>query len=331
MSEQNITPGKSPFKRAPKPTSILVVIILVIVGMFLLTSFYKVDESEQAVVLRFGKIYKITESGLNWKIPLGIDKAYKVPTTVEQTMEFGFRTAQPGITTIYSRDDYDTESIMLTGDLNIVSVAWIIQYNITDPVAWLFNVSEKNKTIRDISQSVINELVGDRAILDVIGDERTSIQIKGRDMMNQIFDDYGLGININLVKLQNILPPEGEVQDAFEDVNKAIQDMERLISEGKQAYNAEIPKARGQANQVIQQAEGYATGRVNRAQGDVARFNAVLSEYRKNKIVTRSRIYYEMMEEVLLNNSNIDLIDKNLDNFLPLKNLQPSQTGGSNE
>ncbi len=147
--------------------------------------------------------------------------------------------------------------------------------------------------------------------------------------MNQILDNYGLGINVITVRLQNILPPEGPVQDSFEDVNKAIQDMERLISEGKQAYNAEIPKASGQALEMIQQAEGYATGRVNRAIGDTARFNAVLAEYRKNPEVTRSRIYYEMMEEVLSNNSNIDLIDKNLDNFLPLKSLNGNQTGGN--
>ena len=331
MSEQNVTPGASPFKRAPKPATIMVLIILAIAGIFLLTSFYVVDQTEQAVVLRFGRLNKISEAGLKWKIPLGIDRVYKVPTKVVQTMQFGFRTAQPGITTIYSRDDYDAESIMLTGDLNIVSVEWIIQYRITEPDDWLFNVNNKDKTIRDISQSVVNELVGDRAILDVIGDERTSIEIKAKDKMNEIFDDYGLGINIITVRLQNILPPEGPVQDAFEDVNKAIQDMERLISEGKQAYNAEIPKASGQASQMIQQATGYATGRVNRALGDVARFNAVLGEYEKNEIVTRSRIYYEMMEEVLSNNTNVDLIDKNLDNFLPLKNLEANQTGGSNE
>lgn len=331
MSEQNVTPGTSPFKGAPKPTTILIIIILAIVGIFLLTSFYVVDESEQAVVLRFGKFYTITDSGLNWKIPLGVDKVIKVPTTVEQTVEFGFRTAQPGITTTFRSGNYDSESIMLTGDLNIVNVEWIIQYNIDDPKAWLFNVHERDKTIRDISQSVINELVGDRTILDVITDERTNIQNNSRDMMNKIFDDYGLGININLVKLQNILPPEGEVQEAFEDVNKAIQDMKKLISEGKQAYNAEIPKARGQANQILQQAQGYASGRVNRANGDTARFNSVLAEYNNNPEVTRSRIYYEMMEEVLLNNANIDLIDKNLDNFLPLKNLESNKTGGSNE
>jgi len=328
MSEQNVTPGASPFKGAPKPTTILVIIILAIVGIFLLTSFYVVDATEQAVVLRLGKKYKITEAGLNWKIPLGIDRVYKVPTTVEQEMQFGFRTAQPGITTIYSRENFDSESIMLTGDLNIVSVEWSIRYRIIDPSAWLFNVNNKDKTIRDISQSVMNELVGDRAILDVIGDERTSIEIKAKEMMNTIFGEYNLGVNINLVKLQSILPPEGSVRDSFEDVNRAIQDMEGFISEGKQEYNAEIPKASGQASQMIQQATGYATGRVNRALGDVARFNAVYIEYQKNQDVTRTRIYYEMMEEVMLNNTNIDLIDKNLENFLPLKNITDNQTGG---
>ncbi len=331
MSEQNVTPGKSPFKRNPKPGTIMIIIILAITGIFLLTSFYVVDQTEQAVVLRLGKFKKITTAGLNWKIPLGIDRVYKVATTVEKTMQFGFRTDEPGIVSTFQRGDYSSESIMLTGDLNIVNVEWSIRYRITDPAAWLFNVDKRNETIYDISRSVMNELVGDRAILDVIGDERTNIMINAQEMMDQIFKEYNLGIDLSLVKLQKILPPEGTVREAFEGVNKAIQDMEGIISDGIQAYNAEIPKARGEAKQLIQEAEGYAVGRVKRAEGDVARFNAVLEEYKKNKTVTRNRIYYEMMEEVLSNNSNIDLIDKNLDNFLPLKNLNANQTGGTSE
>ncbi|MCP4298314.1 MAG: HflK protein, partial [Proteobacteria bacterium] len=153
MSEQNVTPGTSPFKGNPKPATVLLIAILVIVGSFILTSFYVVDATEQAVVLRLGKLNKITEAGLNWKLPLGIDRVYKVPTTVEQTMQFGFRTTQPGISTTYSTKKYDAESIMLTGDLNIVNVEWSIRYRINEPESWLFNVENKDKTIRDISQS----------------------------------------------------------------------------------------------------------------------------------------------------------------------------------
>ena len=209
---------------------------------------------------------------------------------------------------------------MLTGDLNIVDVEWIIQYRINDPRAWLFSVSDRQKTIRDISQSVINSLVGDRLILGVIGPDRQTIQDSAVSMMNVIFSNYNLGITVTQVQLQNIVPPAG-VQDAFEDVNKAIQDMNRLINEGKEAYNAEIPKAKGQADQLIEIAQGYSTERVNKAKGDVARFVSVLDEYRKAPDVTRKRLYFEMMNEVFADSQGVDLIDKSLSNLLSLKVL----------
>ena len=215
---------------------------------------------------------------------------------------------------------------MLTGDLNIVDVEWIIQYRITDPRAWLFNVLEKEKTIRDISQSTLNMLVGDRTIMDVIGEERNNIEIQGQELMNSVLGSYNLGINVIAVKLRNIVPPRGEVQDAFEDVTKAQQDMNRFINEGKEAYNNEIPKARGQADQIVQEAMGYSKERVNQAQGDAARFNSVYEEYAKSKDITKTRLYIEMIESVLKNGNAGDLVDKNLENFLPLKNLQ-SQGG----
>ena len=209
---------------------------------------------------------------------------------------------------------------MLTGDLNIVDVEWIIQYRIINPRAWLFTVQEKEQTIRDISRSVINTLVGDRAILDVMGSERSNIENLAVEMMNDQFQQLGMGINVFAVKLQNIVPPAG-VQDAFEDVNKAIQDMNRFINEGKQSYNAEIPRAKGESDRKIQVAEGYASERVNKAKGDVARFNSVYSEYVKAPEITRERLYLEAMEEIFSQNENTTLIDKNLENVLPLKNL----------
>jgi membrane protease subunit HflK len=180
---------------------------------------------------------------MHYKLPFGIDKAYHVKTKVVQTEQFGFRTLRSGVETVYSDQAFPDESTMLTGDLNIVDVEWIIQYRIVDPKAWLFNVQERTNTIRDVSRSVINMLVGDRTILDIIGPERTAIELEGAELMNSTLKGYGLGIDIIAVKLQNIVPPKG-VQEAFEDVNKAIQDMNRLINEGKEAYNAEIPKAR---------------------------------------------------------------------------------------
>jgi membrane protease subunit HflK len=221
------------------------------------------------------------------------------------------------------------ESIMLTGDLNIVDVQWIIQYRIEDPAKWLFNVQERDKTIRDISQSVINQLVGDLPILAIMSSERTSIEIESQERMQKAFDSYNLGVRVVTVKLQNIVPPVGEVQDAFEDVNKSIQDMNRLINEGKEQYNREIPRAQGEASQLIQVAEGYAAERVNNAQGDVARFSAVLEAYSTSKDITARRLYIETMEEILrkADAGTLTLIDRELDNFLPISNLTGSQGG----
>jgi membrane protease subunit HflK len=309
------------------PRTILIVVIVIVVVLIGMSSFFVVDQTEEAVVLRFGKFNRIVEAGLHFKLPFNIEKNYNVPTQVIQNMTFGFRTEKPGVTTVYSNKDFPQESIMLTGDLNIVDVEWIIQYRISDAKAWLFNIENHSKTIRDISQSVINQLVGDRGILDVLGPERNAIEVQGQEMMNEIFNSYKFGIRVTTVKLQNVVPPKGPVQDAFEDVNKSIQDMNRLINEGKEAYNKEIPKARGEAEQMIQIAKGYATERVNRARGDVARFDSVLTEYRRAPNTTRTRLYYEMIEDIFKNEKNVELIDKNLKNFLPLKNLTEGQGG----
>lgn len=326
MSERDVTPPRGPVNVRPR----MVIIILIVIAALILimTSFFVVDQTERSVVLLFGRFSRIAEPGLNFKLPFGIERSYKVETQVIKNMSFGFRTEQAGITTVYSDIDYPEESVMLTGDLNIVDVEWIIQYRIADPKAWLFNVENKSKTIRDISQSVVNRLVGDRAILDVIGPERTAIEEQAKINMNDIFDNYGLGINVTTVKLRNIVPPRGPVQDAFEDVNKAIQDMNRLINEGKEAYNKEIPQARGEAEQIVQIARGYAAERVNESRGDVARFLAVLEEYNKSKDVTRTRLYYEMIEDVFKEQEGSDLIDRNLENFIPFKALQEGSLGG---
>jgi membrane protease subunit HflK len=256
------------------PALVLLGLAAVVVLIIFSTSFIVVDQTERAVITTFGKFTKIAPPGLAFKWPFGIQKAYHVKTEVVQTEQFGFRTDKAGVVTQYSTKEYPEESTMLTGDLNIISVEWIIQYKITDPKAWLFNVSDREKTIRAISQSVVNLLVGDRTILGVIGPERTAIQEASVQMMNEKFTEFGLGIKVTQVQLQNIVPPKG-VQDAFEDVNKAIQDMNRLVNEGKESYNAEIPKARGQADQITEIAQGYASERVNKAKGDVARFDSV--------------------------------------------------------
>lgn len=310
-----------PSGKVIKASVILGLIILVLVIIVASMSVFIVDQTEQTVVLRFGKFNRLTDPGLHFKLPFGIEQKYKVPTQVILKEEFGFRTLKSGVETVYSDKDFPDEAIMLTGDLNIVDVEWIIQYRINDPIKWLFEVDNQNRTIRDISQSVVNLLVGDRGILDVIGSERASIEVNGQEMMNKLFDKYNLGIRVTTLKLQNIVPPVGTVQNAFEDVNKAIQDRSRLINEGKQAYNKEIPKAKGEAEAFVQQAKGYAIERVNKAEGDTVRFLNVLREYQRNPNVTRTRLYMEMYESVFSQNENTTLIDKNLKNFIPFKSI----------
>ncbi len=314
-------------KLKPKMIGTIIVVIFILIAAF--SSYYTVDQKEEAVVLLLGKYSRKTGPGLHFKLPFGIEKNFNVPTQRVLKEEFGFRTEQPGIKTTYARGNFDEESVMLTGDLNIADVTWIIQYRIKDPKAWLFHVEDQSKTIRDISQSVINQLVGDLAVFDVVTTERTRIEQNGQERMNRIFNHYDMGIDVKTVKLQKTMYPKGAVQDAFEDVNKAIQDRIRLINEGKEAYNNAIPKARGEAEKTIQEAEGYAIEKVNKAKGDVARFLAVLDEYKKSPHVTRMRLYYEMFEDVFKYTEETDLIDKQLQNFLPIKSLDKDKKGGN--
>lgn len=307
------------FKRFSSKLIVWIVILVVLIAAGF-SSFYVVDETEEAVITRFGRYYETIGSGLHFKLPFGIDKAYKVPVKIVQTEQFGFKTINEGRQNEY-KNNITAESTMLTGDLNIVDVEWIIQYKIVDPKQWLFGVYEKKSTIRDISRSVINTLVGDRPILDVMGSERSNIETLALDMMNENFDSLGLGISVSAVRLQNIVPPSG-VQDAFEDVNKATQDMNRFINEGKEAYNKEIPLAQGESDRQIQIAEGYAAERVNKAKGDVARFNSVYEEYKKSPRVTRERLYIETMEEVMGGENKPELIDGKLENLVPVKTFK---------
>ena len=308
------------------PGTIALGIIIIGVIIFLGTSFYIVDQAEQAVITRFGKYLTTTGPGLHYKLPFGIDKTYIVNVRSVMTEEFGYRTVRSGRSSAYAAGDINMAT-MLTGDLNMVVIEWVIQYRIVDPFAWTFNVLEKTRTIQDISRSVINMLVGDRAIMDIMGTQRSTIQSEAQDYMNETFRSYGLGIQVIAVQLQNTDPPAG-VQAAFDDVNKAIQDRNRLINEGQQAYNEQIPRTSGEADRMIQVAEGYAKERVNRAAGDVARFNSVYDEYRRSPDITRRRLYYEMMEEVFKDDKDTAIIDRRFSNFLPFMNLGDTSSEG---
>ncbi len=311
-----------------KPKYVIGFVFMLLLVVVVATSVFVVDETQQAVVVQFGKYNRTVGSGLKFKLPFGIEKNYNVDTQIVQNKTFGFRAQKSDVVSVRARGDYSAESTMLTGDLNIVNVEWVIQYKIADPRAWLFNVENTEKTISDISRSVINELVGDYYITDVLGNRRTEIEVKALKAMSEAFHLYNIGIQVTAVRLQNIVPPEGSVQDAFEDVNKAVQDMNRLINEGREAYNKEIPKARGQAEQLIQVAQGYAAERVNNAKGDVARFKSVLAEYNKSPSVTRERIYYETLEKILTSSEGkTQFIDKDFKSIVPFLSLQKSNSG----
>lgn len=302
------------------PRIILWVVIAIIAIFTLSTSFFVVDQTEQAVVLRFGRYVRTAAPGLHFKLPFGIERNINVPTQKVQTLTFGYRSQDDSGSLIGARE-YSSESTMLTGDLNIVDVEWIVQYRISNPKDYLFSVKDKETTIRDISQSIMNQLVGDLPILSVMTNQRTQIEYDAQIEMQKIFDRYGFGLEIVTVKLQNIVPPKGDVQDAFEDVNKAIQDMNRFINEGKQYYNQEIPSARGEAEKIIAEANGYASERVNQAKGDTARFDSMREEYEKNPDITATRLYIETMGDVLSGDGKLTLIDTTLENFLPLSNI----------
>jgi membrane protease subunit HflK len=282
------------------------------------TSVYIVNPAEEAVITRFGRYIGTRGPGLHARLPFGIDRNYTVNVRELRNQEFGFRTLRGGAAPVHVR--HGEEATMLTGDLNIIDVGWTIHYHVSDARAWVFNVNDRVATIRDVSRTVVNQLVGDRAIMDIMGRERISIQFEALVMMNNIFRQYGLGINVTEVLLQNVTPPAG-VQAAFEDVNMAMQDRERLINEGQQAFNEEIPRTRGEAERMILVAQGFATERVNRALGDVARFNAVLAEYLLAPEVTRQRLYFEVMEEVFSSMQGTTLVDHHLQNVLPLMNV----------
>ena len=299
---------------------LLFIVIGVLVIWFLISSFYSIDAEEVGIIQRFGKYVRRTEPGLHLKLPWGIESVTKVKTQRVFKQEFGFRTVRAGVKTQYSQGDYSQESLMLTGDLNAALVEWIVQYRIKDPAAYLFNVRNVEATIRYVSESIMRQVVGDRSVDEVIILTRKEIAVRATELMQELLDEYKTGIDIVTVNLQDVNPPE-PVQPAFNEVNEARQEKERIINEAWERYNAAIPKAKGQAEQTIQSAEGYATNRVNRAQGDANRFEAVWREYNRAEDVTRRRLYLETMNDILPKVKKKYVIDEDSENFLPLLDL----------
>ncbi|MCG6191096.1 FtsH protease activity modulator HflK [Maribellus maritimus] len=295
--------------------SIIIVIALLIVGF---GSFFQVGTEEEGVVTRLGKHVRTVTPGLKMKIPF-VEKVYKVPVERQKKQEFGFRTQQAGIRTEYSRTGSVTEdeAIMLTGDLNLANVQWVVQYRVSDPYNYLFKVRNPDNTLRDLSEAVTRQIVGDRTVNEVLTVGRAEIASEVKVLLQEMSREYSLGIEIAQVVLQDINPPES-VKQAFNAVNEAQQERETLINEAKSEYNKVIPRARGQAEETIQKAEGYATQRVNNAQGEVARFNALYEEYVQAPEVTKRRIYLETLQDVLPKLGDKIITSENGNNIIPL-------------
>ncbi len=300
---------------------LLVLIILSLLGLW--TAYYTVPGDSVAVIQRFGKYTKEVQPGLHFKLPLGIDTAIIVPVKRQLKQEFGFST--PGATDPYqiSRDG-ELETEMVTGDLNAALVEWVVQYRITDAVKFLFEVRDPGYTLRDVSESVMREVVGDRTVDEVITIGRQEIEVDALAKMQALSTKYAMGVSIDQVQLKNINPP-APVQASFNEVNQAQQEKERLINEARREYNKVIPLAEGEKDQRIREADGYRLKRVNEAEGDAARFNALLAAYSKAPEVTRRRIYLETLQEVLPSIRSKIIIDAETRNLLPLLNLDPQK------
>ncbi|WP_158841045.1 FtsH protease activity modulator HflK [Polaribacter sp. L3A8] len=296
----------------------IIIVFLLLLGFF--SAFFQIEPEEVGVITRFGKFVKKVEPGLNMKIPF-IDELYKVPVERQQKLEFGFRTVKAGVHTQYSKSVAKDESLMLTGDLNLADVEWVVQYRINDAYNYLFKVRNPKNTLRDVSEAALRQIIGDRTVNEVLTVGRTEIATKMEALVNQICKEYSLGIKIDQIVLQDVNPPQ-PVKAAFNAVNQAQQERETLINQAKSEYNKVIPKASGQAEETIQKAEGFATQRVNKALGEVARFNAIYKEYMKAPGVTRSRIYLETMASVLPKLGNKIIIDEQGNNVLPLLQMQ---------
>jgi membrane protease subunit HflK len=292
-----------------------------IIALILLwMTFYQIRPEEVGIITRFGKYVRKEESGLHAKFPI-IERLYKVAVERQQKEEFGFRTTSTGIKSQYSKTGTVDESLMLTGDLNLADVEWVVQYRIDDPYKFLFKVREPVTTMRDISEACMRQVVGDRTVNEVLTVGRAEISVKVHEEIQKLCTEYLLGIKIEQIILQDVNPPD-PVKDAFNAVNQAQQEKETLINQARSEYNKIIPRARGQAEETIQKAEGYAAERVNNALGEAARFNALYKEYVKAPEVTKRRIYLETLSDVLPKLGHKVITDEAGNNVLPLLQMQ---------
>lgn len=320
--QQQPWPEIQPYLNLITPKRIFYAIFIVLILAVLLTSFYTVDADEIAVVLMFGKSVRQAEPGLHFKLPLGIERAIGVPVRKVFKEEFGFRTLRAGVRTQYDSRDYSDESLLLSGDLNIGDVEWVIQYKVKDPSNFLFAIRNPRRSLRDLSEAVMSTIVGDRTVTEVLTIGRIEIAAEVQRYLQELLDLYKTGLDVTTVTLQDVNPPES-VKPAFNAVNEAKQEKERLINEAWRDYNQSVPKAKGLALQQVSEAEGYALKRVNEAQGDADRFSAIRGEYQNAKEVTRRRLYLETMREILPQVKDLYVIDGQSNMPIPILQLKP--------
>lgn len=304
-----------------KKGPVKLVIAAVIIIVLLVTTVYQIGPEEIGVILRFGKFARTTDPGLHFKLPLGIEALRKVPVQRQLKMEFGFRTTQPGIRSEYQvTQATEREAVMLTGDLNVAVVEWIVQYKIKNPYNYLFKLRDVPITFRYMNEAVVRKVVGDHSVDEVITVGRADIALQAKEELQALCDLYEIGIEVNQLIFQDVNPPD-PVKPSFNEVNESLQEKERKINEAWSEYNQEIPKAEGEAEQMIRGAEGYATERVNRAQGDADRFKNIYQEYRQAPLVTRKRLYLEALEQLLPKIARKIIFDESQKNIVPLLNM----------
>jgi membrane protease subunit HflK len=308
----------------PHPSAGALRIVLAIAALLvlLLTGYYQVEPDEVGVVQRFGRFVRTSEPGPHLKFPFGVETVNKVPVQRTLKMEFGFRTVSPGIKSTFAASTPETvgESVMLTGDLNVAVVEWIVQYRIKDPKKYLFHVRDVPLTFQYMSEAAMRQVVGDHSVDEVLTIGRESVALQAKEELQRLCDLYGIGIVVQQLILQDVNPPD-PVKPAFNEVNQAIQERERSINEAWADYNKSVPRAKGEADQAVRAAEGYALERVNNAEGDAKRFDALYEEYRQAPAVTRKRIYLETMGHLLPKLGRKLLLDDKAKGILPLLQL----------
>ena len=309
--------GKMPTSGAPRRLILLGLIILL--GLWAATGFYRVNPQQQGVVLRFGEWVKTTAPGLHYHLPFPIEQVLTPEVTRDNRLEIGFRDIGG---TSATRRDLAGESQMITGDENIVDIDFVVFWRIADAGAYLFNLAEPDETIKVAAEAVMREIIGQTAIQTALTEGRQNVQIAVRQKLQELLDDYKSGIRVREVQLLAVDPP-ADVIDAFNDVQRARQDRDRLKNQAEAFRNDIVPRARGEAAQLVAEAEAYREEVVNRALGDASRFDQVYSAYLLNEDVTRERIYIETLEEVLGNIEKIIIDDdgQSVVPYLPLKEL----------